>query len=198
MLFDGALDVDFIFLPKQSIKHAFEDDIVKEILKRGYRILIDKIKLEQFLPQNRNVSELNLMLSKQEFQNLTNDFWYHAVWTAKKVMRSEIWTAKHCLDTYMKTKLLNIIECHARVVNGLEYDTWHNGRFIEEWAENWVIEKLHSCFSHYDKVDIKSALLSTMDLFRVLAVEVAEKCQYDYPVIADKYTTDWVTTTLHL
>ncbi|MDR1628730.1 MAG: aminoglycoside 6-adenylyltransferase [Oscillospiraceae bacterium] len=196
VLFDGALDVDFIFLPKNSIRNMFEDSLMADLLGRGYHILIDKIKLEYFLPQNHTANQSCAMLSEQEFQNLTNDFWYHAVWAAKKLMRGEIWTAKYCVDTYMKSKLLRIIECHTHAANGPEYDTWHSGRFIEEWAEDWIIKKLCHCFSHYNKEDVKLALLSTMDLFRLLAVEVAEKLQYDYPEESDEYTTNWVTTSL--
>jgi len=196
VLFEGALDVDFIFLPKHTLKDAFEDEIAREILSRGHRVLVDKIGLEPFLPQHGAAVRAYAMPSNQEFQNLTHDFWYHAVWTAKKVLRGEIWTAKFCLDTYMKSMLLKMIECHAHAMKGPAYDTWHNGRFIEEWAEKWVIEALHSCFAHYDKAEIKPALLATLDLFRTLAVAVAERCCYDYPVSADTYAADWVTESL--
>ena len=196
ILFDKALDVDFIFLPKNAIKESFEDNVIVDILKRGYRILVDNIGLESLLPQNQEINQVYSILSKQEFQNLTNDFWYHSVWAAKKIIRGEIWTAKYCVDTYMKSKLLSIIECRARIVNGLEYDTWHNGRFIEQWADDWIITELQNCFSHYNKEDIKCALLSTMDLFRTIAAEVAKKGGYDYPKTADEYATDWVKANL--
>jgi aminoglycoside 6-adenylyltransferase len=38
----------------------------------------------------------------------------------------------------------------------------------------------------------KNSLLATMDLFRSIAVVIAEKLDYKYPAEADNYSTDWV------
>lgn len=46
------------------------------------------------------------------------------------------------------------------------------------------------------KNDIKKALLSTMELFRLEAVEVAGKLNYKYPTKADEYSTEWVIKSL--
>lgn len=196
VLFDGALDVDFMFLNKNNIQNIFKNVEIAFILKRGYRILIDKIGIEPFILQTNIKNQSRCFISEQEFNNLANDFWYHTVWASKKLMRGEIWTAKYCVDTYMKSILLRIIECRANAINGLGYDTWHNGRFIEEWSEGWIVDKLRYCFSHYNKGDIKLALLSTMDLFRLLTVEVSEKLKYAYPKDVDEYATKWVANSL--
>ena len=134
--------------------------------------------------------------AETEFLNIVNDFWYHSVWTAKKLKRGELWTAKFCVDSYMKRMLLAVIEYHAHSVHGKDYDTWHNGRFIEEWAEPRIIEKLAHCFSHYDREDIKNALLSTMDLFRQAAAETAKNFTFRYPHEADEYASRWVKSAL--
>lgn len=92
----------------------------------------------------------------------------------------------------MKGRLLHIIECHAHAGNGLEYDTWYNGRFLEEWAEDWIVKKLARCFAQYEELDIKQALLNTMDLFRRVAVETSDRLSYAYPKEADEYASAWV------
>lgn len=194
VLFENALDVDFILLCKNSFNPADEDFVL--MLGRGYRVLVDKIGLKD------NISSLDTqkldcnIMTEHEFINLTNDFWYHSVWAAKKLKRGELWIAKSCVDNYMKQKLLSVIECHAQTTHGLEYDKWYSGRFVEEWAEKWIIEKLSSCFSHYNYDDIKAALLSTMDLFRLIAVDTAEKAHWAYPKAADDYATTYVVTVL--
>ena len=88
------------------------------------------------------------------------------------------------------------MECHAHVENGLEYDTWHNGRFLEEWAADWIVKKLAGCFAQYEELDIKRALLNTMDLFRRVAVETADRLFYTYPKEADEYASAWVNQAL--
>lgn len=192
VLFDGALDVDFVILPRENLDNH---DFIREgggILKRGYRVLIDKDGLTAVLSDLPSQMAPCTLLSEQDFINLVSDFWYHSVWTAKKVRRGELWTAISCADSYMKGRLLRIIECHAHAGNGLEYDTWYNGRFLEEWAEDWIVKKLARCFAQYEELDIKHALLNTMDLFRRVAVETSDRLSYAYPKEADEYASAWV------
>jgi len=195
VLFDNALDVDFVMIPTSNI-NALNDGDAAKILEHGYHILIDKIGLQAKITSLDFVKPTLSLLTEKEFVNIVNDFWYHSVWTTKKLKRGELWTAKFCMDSFMKWKLLSIIEYYAQAVHGADYNTWHSGRFIEEWAEKWIIEKLSLCFSHYNKENIMSALLSTMDLFRAIAIKVAEKLCFQYPKEADEYATAWVTSVL--
>jgi len=195
VLFDGALDVDFMLFSNNMV-HILADELLT-VLERGYRILIDKIGVQSIIPALNPANRSFSLLTEMEFKNTVSDFWYHSVWTAKKLKRGELWTAKFCLDSYMKHLLLSIIACHTHVIYGLDYDTWHNGRFIEEWAESWIVERLSLCFSQYNKDDIKNALFSTMALFRAVAVDIAKKLDYYYPEAADIYTTAWVTANLN-
>ena len=195
ILFDGNLDVDVVILP-YSITETISSTEAASILIRGYSMLVDKIGLSKKLKLLRTMTSTYELPSEYDFTNIVNDFWYHTVWTAKKLKRGELWTAKLCIDSYMKWKLLTIIECHARVWNGVEYDTWYSGRFLEQWAEPWVIKELQSCFALYNKESIRNALSSTMSLFRTLAKGIAEKLMYRYPNSVDEYTTTCVTEIL--
>lgn len=195
VLFDGALDVDFILCPKDTIDSLAKSEVAS-ILSNNCKILIDKIGFKDGIDSFDIGKQSFIMPTEQDFTNTVNDFWYHTVWTAKKLKRGELWTAKFCLDSYMKWKLMSIIECYTHIKHGFAHDTWYSGRFIEKWAEDWIINDLSLCFSHYDKNDMKSALFSTMKLFRSLAIETAEKLGYSYPTKADEYTTEWVTAAL--
>jgi aminoglycoside 6-adenylyltransferase len=82
-----------------------------------------------------------------------------------------------------------MIEWHARAAHGWDYGTWHDGRFLERWAEPRVLKGLPAVFAHYDEDDIRRGLLATMDLFRWLAQETAEQLRYPFPVDADERMT---------
>jgi len=114
------------------------------------------------------------------------------VWAAKKLKRGELWMGKRCVDSYLKSQLLSMTYCHAHALHGLDYETWHDGRFLEEWAEDWIVDGLTSCYAHYNKDDVWRALLATMELFHAVAIEVAQKLGYAYPQEAEKATTAWV------
>jgi aminoglycoside 6-adenylyltransferase len=130
--------------------------------------------------------------TEADFLNVVNDFWYHAIWTTKKLQRGEVWTAKGSVDSYMKQLLLSMMEWHAHATAKGTADTWFNGRFLEEWADPRVLAELKDTFSRYDSADVKRGLLATMNLFRWLAKETAGQLTYAYPLLEDARITQWV------
>jgi aminoglycoside 6-adenylyltransferase len=198
VLFQCGMDVDINFATPAQAKQLMEkglDAVTQMVMGRGYRILFDK---DRILPPFTPLSDkpASHLLTEAEFTEIANDFWYHTVWTAKKLCRGELWTALRCCDVYMKNLLLKVIECHARVLHGTDYDTWYNGRFLERWADPRVIKGLKNTYARYDKKDIRRALLATMDLFRWITREIVEKTGYPYPATADDYATQLVNALL--
>jgi len=197
VLFEVGLDVDFVFLPESEARDALRNPEAVGILQRGYRVVMDKGGFSALLPPADASPPPATLPDEAGFGHCTNDFWYHAVWTAKKLLRGELWMAKSCLDGYMKHRLLWMMECHARAMQGPQCDTWHAGRFLDTWADAATKWALRDVFAHYDAQDIKRALFATMALFRRLAAESAEKLGFCYPMQADRAATQWVGGALH-
>jgi len=206
VLFEDMLDVDFSIIPKRRAEQSLESEISSQVaveiantFGRGMRVLLDKDEMLAQLRAFINSIETPTPQppTQHEFLEVTNDFLYHAIWTAKKLRRGELWTAKFCLDSYMKWRcMLRMIEWHARTTRGWNYDTWFRGRFLEEWAGPQVLKELRGAFADYDEKDIKRGLLESMNLFRWTAIETAEKLSYSYPTEADRRVTEWVKTHL--
>lgn len=203
VLFEDGADVDFVISDTESFRKGIENilingipDSVKYTLSKGIKVLVDKdgilddiISLETF---GYNASPP----PEYEFQNLVNDFIYHYIWTLKKLKRGEIWTAKMCCDNYMKYKLLMMAECHAHAIHGWSYDTWHSGRYLENWADKRLIDRLKSSFAHYEYGEILNALKETYEIFRILAAETAEKLNYAYPSDIERKVLEWAENNL--
>lgn len=66
----------------------------------------------------------------------------------------------------------------------------------DEWADPRVVEGLRDAFAHYDRKDVRRALLKVMCLFRWIAVETAEKLGYQYPSKPDERISRWVSDCL--
>jgi aminoglycoside 6-adenylyltransferase len=193
VLFEGALDVDFSFFSPEQFRQVSSDTgVVADIARRGVRVLVDKDGIAASLPPVAGEKIIARPPAESEFLQVVNDFWYHAVWTAKKLRRGEVYTAKVCCDGYMKRLLGDMIACHAHATHGWEYDTWHSGRFLERWADPRAVAGLREAYAYYDAADIRRALLSTMDLFRWLATETAQRLGFDYPTHGDDRATEWV------
>jgi aminoglycoside 6-adenylyltransferase len=218
VLFEGGLDVDFVLLSRRKLQlltrvlrlrrqfpsvfgllpkpaaHQITQGIATfaNVVRRGTRVLIDKDGIVEQLLLVTAESLSPHPPTQDAFLNLINDFWYHAVWTAKKLRRGELWTAKGCSDVYMKGQLLQVIEWHACTTQGWAHDTWHAGRFLEQWADSRVVRELYGVFAYYDENDLWRGLAATMDLFRWVAVETAAHLTYPYPTAVDEHATQLV------
>lgn len=192
VLFDNADNIDFLIISKVNVENVFTGNNAILFFERGYKALIDKDELERYISKGLDDFHMYEYVTEAEFINSVNDFWFHSVWAVKKLFRGEIWAAKYCVDTYMKSILLKFLESHAHVKYGAEYDTWFNGRFIDMWGDKRALIELEDAFAHYNKEDIIRALSVTMILFHRIAVETAEKLCFIYPYNAEKSAAEWI------
>jgi len=193
VLFHGALDVDFAVLPACNFDEIKGDPDIRSTFSKGYKVLIDKDGLFddiEFIHDEISRPKKDKFPSQIDFDNLVKDFWYHAVWSGKKLLRGEIWVAKFCVDGYMKHKLLNMIEWHTMLKK--DEDVREDGRFLEMWADHRIIEDLEKCFSYYDEEDIIRALKETMKLFRWITEEVSDELGYGYDTAAEEKVKGWL------
>jgi aminoglycoside 6-adenylyltransferase len=192
VLFEGGLDVDFVPTSLASFERMLREvfrPVEADMLRRGVRVLVDKEDLTARLSAVELGQPTAAPPSELDFTNAVNDFWYHTVWTAKKLRRGELWWGKSCCDSYLKGLVLQMIEWQARA-GGAE--TWMRGRFLEEWADPRALAALPQIYAHYDAEDVWRALLATMALFRWLALETAEQLGYGYPSLGDEQATQLV------
>jgi aminoglycoside 6-adenylyltransferase len=217
VLYAGGLDASFAPIPHAQVKLAtrflplfqrlpllyrlpgasqLRDALAEaaEYYGRGGRVILDKDGLAQrFLSLLPKLDRRHALPDGDRFAETVNEFWFAAVWTAKHLQRGELWWAKCAgADGGMKTLLLRMAEWHAWIAHGLDYDTWSDGRFLEEWADRRFVDGLRPAFARYDAEDARRALLATMGLFRWLATETAGRLGYPYPTATDEHVSDWV------
>ena len=196
VLYADGTDLDVVPMSRQRMAEHLDDPHALLVLGRGHQVLVDKVGIFEGL--NDRIAHAQAAAASgpgvpepAAFANLVNDFWYHAVWTARKLRRGELWVARSCLDGHMKRLLLLVIEWKADL--GASTDHWFDGRFLEQRAEPSTLEALHNSFAHYDSQDVARALGATMDLFRRLARDLAVRLELPYPTGADEAATRLVT-----
>ncbi len=194
VLYEGGLDVDFSFAPVAFVHEMIEKGVppdLASLLSRGYRILLDKDGLAGQLHLESLSAPRWQPPTQAEFLEVVNDFWYHAVWTAKHLRRGELWWAKSGCDSHLKLLLRKMLEWHAHARGGAEKDTWLRGRFLEEWADPRAVQALRQAYAHYDAEDIWRALLATMELFRWLEQETGEKWGFARPLPGEQEASEF-------
>lgn len=185
MLYNGSLDVDLIVFTPEQLQNAVMSGAAAEVMNRGYSVMYDSMGITKLIEENVKPDTRHITMTESEFVNRVDDFWFHSVWAAKKMLRGEFWTAKMCIDAYLKNHLLSIMELERYLSDNI--DVWYNGRFLEKWAGTENVEMLKSCFSHYDKGDMITALKNTAEMFSIKARSVAKKSGYAYPEKAEQY-----------
>ena len=200
VLFASGLDADFIVLSPDSARQNFPDTPVLEILQRGRRVLLDRDGLfaswsAELAPQAA-AQAAPQPPTPEAFAEVVNDFWFHAVWTAKKLRRGELWVATTCNNAYLKRLLLQMIEWVTRATPGGATDVWYDGRHMEQWAPAWILEALPAVAAHYETQDVWRALQASMALFHRMALQTAERWGYPYPAAQAEQVTAWVAARL--
>ena len=173
-----------IVLTPEQFEAAIKEGVAQWVMNRGYEVLYDAMDFTSLLKKHITHSISSPFMPEDEFLNMINDFYFHNIWAYKKLKRGEIWSAKTCVDSYLKRYLLRMIELYCSKVSGV--DVWHDGRFIDRWADEKILADLKDCFAHYDKDDIKKALIKTHELFACITRELAEIEGYEYPTGAEK------------
>lgn len=174
VLYATGEDVDFPLIPVAALERIEANEDTIDIVRRGFRVLHDEIGLEERLRAIEASPVLVAAPMQTEYTELASDFWYHALWTAKKLRRGEVYTATSCLDGYMKVRLVTLMGWHARAVEP-SLDTWHDGRFLERWADPGALVALEFAYARYSVRDVARALWETIDLFQGLEEETAQR-----------------------
>jgi molybdopterin-guanine dinucleotide biosynthesis protein A len=173
VLYESGEDVDFPLLDASTWREFASSPQALLVIARGYRLLHDELGLEDALreappPPGEELPDAGA------FEQLASDFWYHALWAAKKLRRGEVFTATAAVNGYLKWRLVTLLEWHARSLDP-DVDVWHEGRFVERWADPGALAALERAYAHYDLRDVARALWETIDLWQGLAQEVGSR-----------------------
>jgi aminoglycoside 6-adenylyltransferase len=197
VLFANGCDADFSVLPAELVRELQVmqpgDALYGEtasVISRGCRVIVDK---EGGLADavSRIATEwapASASLTQGVFNETVNDFWYHCVWTARKLRRGELIVAHECLDGNQRHILMQMIHW----LSERDGPVWHGTRYIEEWAPPHVMERLPATWARHTRDDILRASMAMMDLVADLAREIAAAYGFGAPGDAESSAREWV------
>jgi aminoglycoside 6-adenylyltransferase len=179
VLFADGQDVDFAVFPLRILEAMVSDPRAATVLRKGFRPLVNKDSIRLSVPTgDRRTSSPSAL----EFSNLANDFWFHLVWTAKKLRRGELMTALECTNGYLRALLVEAARWHARARGPSGQDLWHAGRFFEKWADPRVVHDFPATVAQYEVRSVARALRADRELFSWVAQEVRQSLSFPAPI----------------
>lgn len=197
ILFEGGIDVDFVIIDLRDLESEPESlFIAREICTKEMRVLVDKGGVGGRLAGLATDRREAAAPDERVYANLVGDYYFHLVWAAKKIARGEIWSAAQCVNGYLSQRLLTMIEWDERARRGNSYDTKHNGRYLEKWADPETVGNLGGVFSQYGADALRRALSSSEGLFSRLARETAMLRGFSFPEERARAVADYAARAL--
>jgi aminoglycoside 6-adenylyltransferase len=169
VLFRDGLEVDFSVLPTRAAGELPPD--AEAALGHGFSVLHDELGLD-LEPRPATPAPPP---SQAALDRVSNDFWYHLLWAAKKLRRGELLLAKQACDCYLTALLVELLRWRGE-------GAWHGYRFFERWAGEGIPEALQPTFARYDADDVAGVLRAKGELFGELEHDVAERFALTEPV----------------
>ena len=115
------------------------------------------------------------------FADCCNEFWWVCPYVAKGLWRGEILYAKHHLDRFVRDQLTKMINWYVGLRTQFSRNAGKFGKYLQQYLEPELWEMLQKTYSDAGYEHTWEALYATCDLFRRLAIQVAEQSGFDYP-----------------
>lgn len=195
VVYEGGWKADFVFLniePQQTLQELLPTIPYQAVLARGFKVLLDKTASNGNLSWQPDGKDAPCYPSAAEFNAASYNFLLAATRVVRYGERGDLWRAKFACDVDLKDGLLTMIEWHARAKNGIEYDTWYDGRYLAEWADPAVVAALPETFAAYNAADLRRALRANLSLYYKMAEETAAALNLPYPAEGQEAALNWL------
>ena len=198
VLFEDMVKGDFAFttappgattLAEMAAAFPFQD-----VFARGARVLVDKTPHPGGDLRLTKIPAPPLP-SPDEFQQAVQAYLYNIVRAARLLRRGDLWRAHSLCDCELKQGLLQMLEWQARLEGEAGKDTWHEGRFLDEWASPQALAALPATFATFDSKSLWDALFASLELYRSLAQEYAAARSWELLPIAFERVRGWLEET---
>ncbi len=190
VVFDNGLKFDVLLAPIDPLSpiDTADYDIV---LQYGVRVLFDASAPDLKRAFERDPQPVALPAAG-EFAQAVQRFGLEALRAAKFIRRGDRWRAHVTLDCQLKSQLLTLLEWHTLSADPGRR-VWHDGRFIEQWADRRAVAALPQLSALHDPADLRRALFAMLDLYRWTAAETAQRLGLSHPGCTVQRVTDWLT-----
>lgn len=115
------------------------------------------------------------------FADCCNEFWWVSPYVAKGLWRGEIVYAKYMLDHFVRDQLMKMIVWYVGLRTGFSKNPGYLGKYLAAYLEPDLWELLQQTYSGASYEHTWDALFVTGQLFRRVALQVAEHFGFDYP-----------------
>jgi aminoglycoside 6-adenylyltransferase len=194
-----GLKIDFTLWPVSLFQQVIAASSLPAELDAGYLMLLDKDHLAVAMPIPTGRAYVSKPPSLAGYHLLINDFLSDAPYVAKCLWRDELLPAKWCLDYDMKhVYLRKVLEWRAEIDHGWSMPVGDLGRGLKQLLPLDIWSALENTYVGVDLADNWESLINTMELFRLVSIQVGDYFGYTYPEDLHARVTAYVNHISHL
>lgn len=149
-------------------------------------LLLDKDGRVPPLPPASDRDYIPAPPTAKAFADCCNEFWWVSPYAAKGLWRGEIVYAKHILDHFSRDMLEKMIFWHIGLRTGFTASPGKHGKYIQRFLEPELWSLLLATYASAGYTQTWDALFAMCDLFRRLALPLAEHYSFVYPSDDDR------------
>jgi aminoglycoside 6-adenylyltransferase len=190
MQFADGNRIDLSLFPVDKVDQLEEDSLTLTLLDK------DGV-LPNFPPPNDS-SYMPKPPTAKAFFDCTNEFWWVSPYVAKGLWRREIVYARHILDVYVREQLDKMLAWYVGICSGFQKSPGKLGKYLESCLEPELWQLLLSTYSDADYERTWEALFAMGELFRRIAIPVAQHFGFSYPYGDDQRVSAHLNHVRHL
>jgi aminoglycoside 6-adenylyltransferase len=144
-------------------------------------LLLDKDGIIEPFPPASDRDYMPKPPTAKAFADCCNEFWWVSPYVAKGLWREEILYARYMLDQILREQLLKMLAWHIGVKTHFSKNPGKYGKYYRQYLEPELWNLLLATYTDASYESTWQALHTMGDLFRPVALQVAEHFGFDYP-----------------
>jgi aminoglycoside 6-adenylyltransferase len=177
----------------EMLERVILEPQLPDYLDAGYQVLFDRTGLGAYLKPPTYKAFILHKPTEEEFQDLVNEFWWETTYVAKYLWRDDLFAARYSFDSVIKQQLLvKMLQWYVEIRYGWSLVLGPTGRHLKKYLPSDVWLGVETTFAGPRIDESWDALFSTTELFRRVAIEVADNLEYRYPHDLDENVTDYL------
>jgi aminoglycoside 6-adenylyltransferase len=144
-------------------------------------LLLDKDGIIEPFPPASDRDYMPKPPTAKALADCCNEFWWVSPYVAKGLWREEILYARYMLDQILREQLLKMLAWHIGVKTHFSKNPGKYGKYYRQYLEPELWNLLLATYTDASYESTWQALHTMGDLFRPVALQVAEHFGFDYP-----------------
>ncbi len=185
--YEDITKIDFTLMPVELMRRVAEDSRLPEDLDVGYAVLLDKDHLTDGLKPPTYRAFIPLPPTAAAYLNVVEEFFHEATYAVKHLWRDDLMPAKYNLDHAMKqVNLRQMLEWRMEMDYDWSVKPSAYGKGLKKRLSPELWSQLENTYVGAEIEDNWRALFRTIELFRKVAIQVADHLGYAYPYDLDR------------